>query len=142
MSDLLLDSRGDGSFDLAFDGDLLIGESLKSAILISIGSYARKKYGFSNMLNDDGWWGESTIEGDKWGNLLHDLANKRNDSNLLLLVRQYVKNSIQWLIDDGVVSSFDVDVDVSEKSLNIEIIANKGGKNEDYRFEILWSEVV
>ncbi len=143
MSDLLLERRKDGFFDLCFEnGDLLMGEFLKNAVLLSIGSMARKVSGFSGKLQDDGWWGEPTFEGDKWGSLVHTLFQNRGDSNTVLLARQYVKNSLQWLIDDGVASDVNVDVRCDAESLDIDVAVLKGEKVEDYRFNMLWNEVL
>ena len=144
MSDLALTRRADGQFDLSFEnGDLQLGESLESAVVISIGSDARvaeKK--FEKELRDDGWWGEPTIDGDKWGSLLHTLFKRKNDSNTLLLTRQYVEDSLKWLVEDGVVKSIDVDVKKNESGENILITLSNGSGSQDSRFEFLWNEVL
>lgn len=143
MSDLLLERRNDGFFDLSFEnGDLRVGESLKNAVLLSIGSMARTTSGFSGKLQNDGWWGEPSFDGDKWGSLVHTLFQKRGDANAVLLARQYVKNSLQWLIDDGVASDVNVDVLCDAEYLNIDVSVLNGEDVEDYRFNLLWSEVL
>ena len=143
MSDIALYRREDGNFDLCYDdGDLLMGKSLENSVLVSIGSDAReagKK--FKNVLQDDGWWGESTFEGDQWGSKLHELFKKRFDSNLILLANQYVEESLRWLVDDGVADSVSSNSSKDSKALYISITVSKGGQTENYRYEFLWSEV-
>lgn len=143
MSDLALTRRKDGQFDLVFEnGDLQMGESLESAVLISVGSDARAaEKNFENTLQDDGWWGEPTFEGDKWGSLLHTLSHQKNNPNTLLLAKQYAKDSLQWLIDDGVAKTINVDVALENNVAQIEIVLSNGDKAKNFRYEILWDEV-
>ena len=143
MSDLLLNPRGDGTFDLSFDnGDLQMGKSLENAVLISLGSDARvAEKSFKNELQDDGWWGEPTFEGDKWGSLLHTAFKKKNDSNVVLLAKQYAEDSLKWLVEDGVAKSVNVDVTDIGNGLSLEVSVTKGDEEKKYRYEFLWSEV-
>lgn len=143
VSDLALYRRGDGNFDLFFDGkDLQTGKSLENVVVISIGSDGRVAgSSFKNVLQDDGWWAESTFEGDRWGSLLHTLFKRKNDPNMLLLAKQYVNDSLQWLVEDGVVGSVESVVSNNAETLNISVNLLKGEVTQNYRFEILWSEV-
>lgn len=143
MADLSLYRREDGNFDLDFDGkDLQTGKSLESEVILSLGSDARVAgNSFSNVLQDDGWWADPTFNGDRWGSLLHTLFRKKNDANVLLLAKQYVDDSLKWLVEDGVVGSVDTDVTKDENALYIEVAISKGGESKNYRFEVMWSEV-
>ena len=143
MGDLKLQCRNDGYYDLAFEnGDLQLGKSLESAVLVSVGSLGRgaAKY-FKKELQDDGWWGEPTIEGDVWGCLVHTLSKEPNQQNRQLLAVQYVKDSLRWLVDDGVAGSVDAEVEFKGEYLCISVVIKKGGDREDFRYEILWNEV-
>lgn len=140
----MLARRKDGYYDLSFEnGDLQCGKSLENAVLISIGSDARVAgRNFADHLQDDGWWAESTFGDDRWGSLLFTCFRKKNDSNLLLLARQYVEESLRWMIDDGVVSSTQVDVSSDQNSLMVHIkITRDSEVSDDYRFNFLWNEL-
>ena len=143
MSDLALNRRSDGCYDLVFDGkDLQTGKSLENVVVISIGSDARVAgRNFKNTLQGDGWWGESTFDGDRWGSMLHTLFQRKNDANVVLLAKQYVDDSLKWLVEDGVAGSVDSSVTKDDDALYISIDISKGGVTQNYRFEIMWSEV-
>lgn len=143
MGDLKLQRRDDGIYDLAFvDGDLQLGKSLESAALVSVGSLGRgAEKAFKKDLQDDGWWAEPTIEGDVWGCLVHTLTQVSKRPNRELLAVQYVKDSLRWLVDDGVADSVDAAADVTSEYLVITVHIEKGGERDDYRYEILWNEV-
>lgn len=143
MSDLALKRREDGYYDLVFDGkDLQKGESLESAVVVSIGSFAREaEKVFKNELQDDGWWAEPTFEGDRWGCMLHTLSKRKNDSNLILLAEQYVDASLRWLVEDGVVDSVKSEARSDDETLDILVVVSKGDKTENYRYDFLWNEV-
>lgn len=143
MSDLLLNPRGDGTFDLFFEnGDLQMGKSLENAVLVSLGSDARvAEKSFRNELQDDGWWGEPTFEGDKWGSLLHTVFKRKNDPNVVLLAKQYAEDSLKWIVEDGVAKSVNVDVSDIGNGLSMEVSVTKGDEEKKYRYELLWNEV-
>lgn len=143
MSDLRLVPRGDGTYDLSFEnGDLQMGKSLENSVLISLGSDARvAEKTFRNELQDDGWWGEPTFEGDRWGSLLHTIFKKKDDPNMILLAKQYAEDSLRWLVDDGVAKSVRVDAAATNNALTMEIAITKGSEEKKYRYEFLWSEV-
>lgn len=143
MSDLALYRREDGNFDLFFDGkDLQKGKSLENAVIISMGSFARKaEKKFKNVLQDDGWWAETTFEGDRWGSLLHTLSKRKDDSNLVLLVKQYVNASLRWLVEDGVVDLVNTEAFNGDDAIDIKVTVSKGDETENYRYKFLWNEV-
>ena len=142
MSDFSLCRREDGYYDLSFDGqDLQTGKSLESAVVLSVGSDARATRSFSGKLGDDGWWAESTFDGDRWGNLLHTIFQGKNDSNAVLLAKRYVDDSLRWLVEDGVVGSVETSVTKNDYSLDVSVDIFKGRVKQNFRFEFLWSEV-
>ena len=143
MADLSLYRRADGFFDLFFDGnDLQTGGSLEGLVILSIGSDRRKAgSAFKKELQDDGWWGESTFEGDRWGSLLYTVFNNKNDSNVLLLAKQYVEDSLKWLVEDGVVGSVSADVSKDDEALYLSLLLSKDGVEQSFRYEFLWKEV-
>lgn len=143
MADLSLYHREDGNFDLDFDGvDLRTGKSLENGVVLSIGSEGRSAgNSFEKTLQSDGWWGEPTFENDRWGSLLHTILSKKNDANIILLAEQYVKDSLKWLVDDGVFGSVEATATKDDSALYIDVAISKGDVSENYRYEIMWREV-
>lgn len=143
MGDLMLQRRNDGYFDLFFDGgDLLTGESLENAVIISIGSISRLAgREFTAELHDDGWWGESTNEDDSWGAELQALVPGKSVPNVELRARQSVQEALKWIVDDGIAEKIDVSAVASSESLDLSIDITRGGTVENYRYNVLWSEV-
>ncbi|MFM8333100.1 MAG: phage GP46 family protein, partial [Candidatus Methylumidiphilus sp.] len=56
-----------------------------------------------------GWWGDAyaDIDADRIGSRLWLLERSRDLPNVLLLAEQYLREAVQWLIDDGVVEQID-----------------------------------
>ncbi|WP_321865731.1 phage GP46 family protein [Paraburkholderia tropica] len=100
-------SRGDWKFVAPA---LVTGDDLQSAVLVSL---------FTDRLanNDDsipdgtgdprGWWGD--IGEDKpIGSRLWLLDRSKQTQEVLSNARDYIIEALQWLVDDGVIASMDV----------------------------------
>ncbi|WP_310630830.1 phage GP46 family protein [Paraburkholderia sp.] len=100
-------SRGDWLFVAPA---LVTGDDLQSAVLVSL---------FTDRLaNDDdsipdgtgdprGWWGD--IGEDKpIGSRLWLLDRSKQTQEVLNLARDYIIEALQWMVDDGVIASMDV----------------------------------
>lgn len=59
-----------------------------------------------------GWWGDTwpTVQNDRYGSKLWLLQRSKLTNALVNTVRTYLRDALQWLIDDGVVSRIDIDV--------------------------------
>lgn len=111
--DLLLNSVGHSEYDLAYDGDdLQTDRLLKSAVTLSV-------YSDAWVDGQRGWWGD-TYQSDrpiadcKLWTLMGAKATHENK----LIGDQYIKNAVQWLIDDEHLDSIDITTEHQANSLD------------------------
>ncbi|MBU9359549.1 phage GP46 family protein [Burkholderia multivorans] len=112
MSDITViwdvdNSRGDWEFVAPA---LVTGNDLSSAVLISI--FTDRMANRDDLIPDGtddprGWWGD--IGEDKpIGSRLWLLDRSKQTQEVLNNARDYIFEALQWLVDDGVVASIDV----------------------------------
>lgn len=132
MADLAL--KWDGVIgDLEFgEMDIVTDDSLKSAILISIFTDKRHE-------GERGCWIDS-FEDDPVGSRLWLLDREKKISEIPLRANEYVRESLQWLIRDGIVKSVKVDSYIEGQNiLQIPIEVTKpDGKKVNYQFDSVW----
>ncbi len=126
MADLTIEwSEASNRGDLVLAGAaLLMGLDLQTAILISLFSDRQAAPGdvIPDGSNDPrGWWGDNTI-----GSRLWLLSRSKQTQDTLQRAYDYIAESLQWLIDDGVVARFDLNCEwVRPSMLGAQIIAYK-----------------
>ncbi|HWX48118.1 MAG TPA: phage GP46 family protein [Roseomonas sp.] len=94
------------------DGDVLAGDDLATAVLVSLFTDRRAAEDFVPTDGTDdlrGWWGD-TYADDQIGSRIwqYERAKKSDGAALLLSVQQAARESLDWLLVDGVASSVDV----------------------------------
>jgi phage gp46-like protein len=100
-------SRGDWMF---IAPALVTGDDLQSAVLVSI--FTDRQANIDDVIPDGtgdprGWWGD--IGEDKpIGSRLWLLDRSKQTQEVLNNARDYIIEALQWLVDDGVVASIDV----------------------------------
>lgn len=101
--DLLLSMVGESEYDLAYTGnDLQTDRMLKSAVTLSI-------YSDAWVDGKRGWWGDSYQNDRPIANCkLWTLMGARNTPENRLKGEQYIKDAVQWLIDDQHLDSIDI----------------------------------
>ncbi len=59
-----------------------------------------------------GWWGDTwpAVQNDRYGSRLWLLQRGKLTNQLVQTVRGYIRECLQWMIDDGVVSRIDLDI--------------------------------
>jgi phage gp46-like protein len=59
-----------------------------------------------------GWWGDTwpIVANDRYGSKLWLLQRSKLTNALVNTVRTYIRESLQWMLDDGVVSRIDIDI--------------------------------
>ncbi|EIO1795805.1 phage GP46 family protein [Escherichia coli] len=59
-----------------------------------------------------GWWGDTwpAVQNDRYGSRLWLLQRSKLTNQLVQTVRGYIRECLQWMIDDGVVSRIDLDI--------------------------------
>lgn len=147
MSDIALVVKN-GCFDLdILKGDLLRDEGLETAVAISL--FTDKRVNDEELPDLEkskrGWWGDMfpEIDQDKIGSRLWTLERAKRTQETLRLAEDYAREALQWLIDDGVVSSVSVvasfgsDVLSGAWQLDISIVRPAGN---DSRFSVVWNQ--
>lgn len=148
MSDLALYRRSDGYFDLDFDksrGDLLTSDTIENAVIISIGTHAReRKLGRNANLKPcvGGWWGDALDDKGVLGGYLYEAFPGKLTASTAKSVENLVKESLQWMIDDGVAKSVDCSSNIinEDKVLTLSVVVTRpDGKKEDpFLYELKW----
>lgn len=59
-----------------------------------------------------GWWGDTwpAVANDRYGSKLWLLQRSKLTNALVNTVRTYLRDAVQWMLDDGVVSRIDIDI--------------------------------
>ncbi|HCL5682443.1 TPA: phage GP46 family protein [Citrobacter freundii] len=59
-----------------------------------------------------GWWGDTwpMVANDRYGSKLWLLQRSKLTNALVNTVRTYIRESLQWMLDDSVVSRIDIDI--------------------------------
>lgn len=138
--------------DFVFDEDIQDFESdegLETAVVISLFTDRRAKT--DDILPDPdnpdlrGWWGDlvSDVEGDQIGSRLWLLNREKTEENVLIRAKQYIREGLQWLIDDGVavkvVASAERQGDPGNDRLVLGAEIHKiDGNKRAYNFELQW----
>lgn len=139
-----------GEYDIVLgNGDLLREEGLETAILISLFTdrRAEKDDPLKNTGEYKGWWGDQLNEdNDKIGSRLWLLDGKTTQQNIKL-AENYIREALQWLLDDGVAVKIDIEIErqgiVGNDILSCGIkIYYKDGTTEAFKFYDLWDKQV
>jgi phage gp46-like protein len=139
--------QGEWAFDGA--GDLAVGNDLTTAVLVSLFTdrFATSDFQpWDKSGNHRGFWGNS-YETSEIGSSLWQLERSKftDNVNLLLAARDYVKQSLQWMIDDGIAASISV---VTSRQgtygIGIAIVITKPVTNLKIAFQYssYWNQVI
>lgn len=85
-------------------------EPLTRAVVISLFTWRRAEPD-DNADVPMGWWGDTwpAVQNDRYGSRLWLLQRSKLTNQLVQTVRGYIRECLQWMIDDGVVSRIDLD---------------------------------
>ncbi len=127
--------EGDISFK---DGDMVRENGLSTAVLMSMFTDRRDN-------NERGWWGDQvSIEQDQIGSRLWTLERASTTIETIVLAKEFIEESLQWILDDGVVAAIVVTVERQGNKTNgdrlaVQIEVEKtDGNLEAFRFADLW----
>ncbi|HLN23876.1 MAG TPA: phage GP46 family protein [Patescibacteria group bacterium] len=123
-------SPAEGRGDWAISGaDLQSGDDLVTAVLVSLftDAAARPDDVIPDGTTDPrGWWGDLG-EDVPIGSRLWLLDRSKATAEVLLKARDYIIEALQWLVDDGVVESFDIATEwTTPTMLGARVVAHKG----------------
>ncbi len=114
-------------------------DELAQAVLISLFSWRKSESDDGVQVpHRQGWWGDSfaTVTGDRIGSRLWLLQREKVTPDVLVRARDYAKESLQWLVDDQVVTSVDVTASrIGNDQIALQVISQlKNGKRFDAVF--------
>lgn len=89
-----------------------------------------------------GWWGDFQHD-HKIGSRLWLLDRSKETNDVLLKARDYVKEALDWMIKDGIVTKFAIRTEFTRSGmLGIYVLAyKKDGSKEPIMFDWAWKEV-
>ena len=144
MSDLQLILNDDGGDFVFEDNDLATSSGIVESFTISL---------FGGNIQDDGlesskmqWWG-NVLDADpskKIRSLTQHLINTLDQSrNSLLRIQDAVKSDLAWMIEQGLITSLNVDLAVESSSqINIIIQATANSQEIEQRYVINWERLI
>lgn len=127
------------------DRDLLRDPGFETAVIISL--FTDRRAENEDVLPDNtddrrGWWGDVLNEdSDKIGSRLWLTSRSKNTSEVLPLIEEYVKESLQWMVDDGAAEFIEVAAlrdGIDTILINIEITRPGLAESIFYRFFFNW----
>ena len=146
--------------DELFEGDFIFNsstqdfeydEGLETAVMISL--FTDRRANNDDELPDPsstdkrGWWGDLAnpyVEGDQIGSRLWLLERSKTLATVPQLAKQYAREALQWMVDDGVAVKIEVDSerqgtpgnDILALSVKIYKI---DGTDITYKYELQWT---
>lgn len=144
--DLKLTKTSAGYYDISFtDGDFTLTDSFETAILMSLLCEVRADASeVPAPEHRRGWWGNevATVPNYQIGSKLWLLEQARNNQNTLNLAVNYVKNSLQWLEDDGYIKKIEVNGLQSISDITVEIKLIRSQDRVDTLYFNLWDNTL
>lgn len=123
-------------------------DGLQTAVVISL--FTDRRAEASDLPADAtgqdrrGWWGDSfaEVEGDRIGSRLWLLAREKQTQATLLKARDFAKEALQWLLDDGVARAVNVGTEWMANRqgvllMTVEIVRASKPVTK-YQFEAFW----
>ncbi|MFP4895829.1 phage GP46 family protein [Paraburkholderia sp. EG304] len=131
------DMRGDWAMAGA---SLQSGDDLQTAVLISLFS-DRLALPSDETPDGDrrGWWGDDPLH--PIGSRLWLLGRVKGPMDVPQRAQDYAQEALQWMIDDGVVASFDISAQwINPNRLDLTVIANRAdGTHVAMNFPQVWT---
>jgi phage gp46-like protein len=143
MSDLALSQSANGRFDLDFSGnDLHLTDSLKNAVLLSLGIWASGRVTDGNAVLEpqiSGWWG-SSLDDIELGSTIWKSFSDKVGEPVLDKIDAAVTQALKWMIDDGVAKDVVPDTSIlSKNSVEIVVkIVRPDSSEEEYKWQVNW----
>ena len=127
-------SSGFGMCDISFTE----GTTLQSVVLMSLLSW--RKCSVSELDSDSnryGYWIDTPSN--RFGCRLWTLRRSKLTANTVILVKQFIKEALEWMMDEGICSAIEVRATQTSDRImaNVTIIKNTGD-TESVTFDDLW----
>lgn len=138
----------DNCIDIKIDGgDLASDDGLETAVLISLFS-DRRASDEEVPFNEDkrGYWGDlfNDDSADQLGSKLWLTDRSKVSLASLVKIETYAKDSLQWMIDDGVAVSISANAEFDQNSSSSILLAIEIEKPDDQknRFKFFWDNQI
>lgn len=138
-----------------FAGDWEVGgpslgedDGLETAVVLSL--FTDRLAGDDDVLPSGsdrrGWWGDTfaDVPGDRIGSRLWLLSREKVLPSVLVRAREYAKEALQWLVDDGVAREVNVvaehvTVNAPPGTLGLQVeVVRSAEPVARFRFEVFW----
>ncbi|MGO4326656.1 phage GP46 family protein [Cupriavidus sp. 2TAF22] len=110
-----------------------------------ISLFTWRRAGADDQLDDDqrmGWWGDTfpAVAGDRIGSRLWLLRRKTVVPEVLRAAEAYAREALQWMIDDELVRTVDVQVTTPDRTrVNLVVtLSDDGGPLPPFNFDDIW----
>ncbi|MCU1276554.1 MAG: hypothetical protein JWM53_100 [bacterium] len=118
-------------------------DGLQTAVVISL--FTDRRADDTDVPPDGmrrGWWGDTfpTVPGDKIGSKLWLLAREKQLPAVVERARQYTKDALQWMVDDGIARAITVTAEIVRTgTLGLQIEIDRADKPvAKFRFDDFW----
>jgi len=117
------------------------GHDLETAVLVSLFTWRTVDPDFatpSYVKDPQGWWADA-YTGDPIGSRLWLLLRAKKTTETLRRAESYVREALQWLIDDGVAASVEVAAEWQDVTrLAMQIVIRAPADGETFRWSYVW----
>lgn len=126
-------------------GQVDVDDGLETSLIISLFSKGRARVDDELPYGDTsrgGWWGDtySDVAGDRIGSRLWLLDREKQLPEVVARAREYAREAVQWLIDDGIAEAVEVEAEVvSQGVLGIGIKVIRPSNARQFRFQYAWA---
>ena len=147
LADLALE-WANGAADLVMiDGDLASDAGMRTAVLLSLFTDRRAEPDDKPPSGDPndrrGWWADefAPVEGDRIGSRLWLLDRSKRTDETGRLAEEYSREALAWMLEDRVVASIDVEIEMTEKALLIGVTLGRPGRDPvAFKFARVWTQ--
>lgn len=117
---------------------------LTRAVVISLFTWRRAKPDDETDM-PMGWWGDTwpVAQNDRYGSRLWLLQRKKLTNQTALEARTYIREALQWMIEDGLVSRIELIIQrTGINELGNSITLWRNGEPTTISFDDLWSAII
>lgn len=134
MVDIALNWTDSGADIVLETADLVQGNDIKTAVLVSLFSDFRATDSQVDDGNKRGWWADFTKD---FGSLLWLLEREKLIEATAQRARDYCRAALTWLVTEGIASKIEVNTTIVKPvGLKIQIIITRGSnKKYDYAWQ-------
>lgn len=134
-----------GVFDIKIeDDDFKADDGLEASVAISVFTDRRINEDDLDPLEKDkrGWWGDMFPDepNDQIGSRLWLLERQKTTTETARRSEDYITESLQWMLEDGVASNISVESDYDENKILIPVVEITRPDGESTRFQVLWEK--